>query len=104
MAAGLPVVATEVGGAREAIVEGETGFLVPSGDNLAMAERIIQLLKSDKLRAMGERGRAIVETKFSAENHLRNTLELYDELLSAGKRVPTKSEGANRSAGALAQP
>jgi len=104
MAAGLPVVATDVGGAREAIVEGETGFLVPSGDNLAMAERIIQLLKSDKLRAMGERGRAIVETKFSAENHLENTLELYDELLSAGKRVPTKSEGANRSAGALAQP
>jgi len=104
MAAGLPVVATDVGGAREAIVEGETGFLVSSGDDLAMAERIIQVLKSDKMRVMGERGRAIVESKFSAESHLQNTLQLYDELLSAGKRVPTKGEGANRSAGALAQP
>ncbi len=102
MAAGLPVVATDVGGAREAIVEGETGFLVSPGDDVAMAERIIQLLTSDDAQAMGERARAIVEAKFSSEKHLQNTLELYKELLSARKRVPTESEGASRSAGALA--
>jgi glycosyltransferase involved in cell wall biosynthesis len=82
MAAGLPVVATDVGGVREAIVEGETGFIVASGDYESMADRIIQILSGDdRARAMGTRGKAIVAEKFSSEHHLRNTLELYDELL-----------------------
>ncbi len=88
MAAGLPVVATDVGGVREAIVEGETGYIVPSGDDEKMAERIIQVLSSNEhARVMGARGKTIVADKFSSENHLRNTLELYDELLSSGRRV-----------------
>jgi len=83
MAAGLPVVATDVGGAREAIVEGETGFIVSSGDDEKMAERIVQILSDDvRARTMGARGTAIVFEKFGKEHHLRNTLELYDELLS----------------------
>lgn len=83
MAAGLPVVATDVGGVREAIVEGETGHIVASGDDEAMAARIIQILQDDeKARMMGARGKAIVSEKFSSEHHLHNTLELYDELLS----------------------
>jgi glycosyltransferase involved in cell wall biosynthesis len=83
MAAGLPVVATDVGGVREAIVEGETGHIVASGDYEAMAARIIQVLKDDEnARMMGARGKAIVSEKFSSEHHLHNTLELYDELLS----------------------
>ena len=90
MAASLPVVATDVGGAREAVVEGKTGFLVTSGDDVTMAERIMQLLTAADARAMGEHARAIVETEFSAEKHLQNTLELYDELLSARKRLPRK--------------
>jgi glycosyltransferase involved in cell wall biosynthesis len=82
MAAGLPVVATDVGGVREAILEGETGFIVPSGDHEQMAERIIRVLRDDEqAQAMGARGKQIVE-KFSSENHLRNTLELYEELLT----------------------
>ena len=82
MAAGLPVVATDVGGVREAIVEGETGHIVASGDDEAMAARIIQVLKDDeKARMMGARGKAIVSERFSSEHHLHNTLELYDELL-----------------------
>lgn len=82
MAAGLPVVATDVGGVREAIVEGETGFIVPRGDDEQLAERIVQTLADDeRARAMGARGKAIVGEKFSSEHHLRNTLELYDELL-----------------------
>lgn len=83
MAAGLPVVATDVGGVREAIIDGETGHIVPSGDDEAMADRLIQVLLDDDLaRAMGERNRLIVTEKFSSERHLQNTLELYDELLS----------------------
>ena len=84
MAAGLPVVATDVGGLKEAVAEGENGLLVESGDHEAMADRIIQLLNDSKrAHAMGLRGKALAEQKFASEHHLRNTLELYDELLSA---------------------
>jgi glycosyltransferase involved in cell wall biosynthesis len=82
MAAGLPVVATDVGGVREAVVEGETGFIVPHGDDARMAQRIIEVLTDGAhARSLGERGKAIVARKFSSERHLQNTLELYAELL-----------------------
>jgi glycosyltransferase involved in cell wall biosynthesis len=88
MAAGLPVVATNVGGVREAIVEGETGFVVPAGDDEMMAGRIIEVLgDSERARQMGQRGKLIVAEKFASEHHLRNTLELYDELLSTPKQT-----------------
>jgi glycosyltransferase involved in cell wall biosynthesis len=91
MAAALPVVATEVGGAREAIAEGETGFVVASGDDQKMAERLIELLIDPKrARAMGERGRSFVAERFSCDRHLQNTLELYDELLSKAKSAPSR--------------
>lgn len=90
MAAGLPVVATDVGGAREAIAEGETGYTVTSGDAEKMAARIIELLNQpERARAMGQRGKVIAAEKFSCDRHLQNTLELYDELLSAPKSAPT---------------
>jgi glycosyltransferase involved in cell wall biosynthesis len=81
MAAGCPVVATNVGGAAEAIVENETGYLVPSGDDQLMAERIISLLRDTaKARAMGERGRLVVAQKFSCDSLLANTEALYQRL------------------------
>jgi glycosyltransferase involved in cell wall biosynthesis len=84
MAAGLPVVATDVGGVREAISDGETGYIVSSDDDEKMAEGIIKLLNNpERALSMGQVGRSIVVEKFSFEHHLRNTLELYDELLSA---------------------
>jgi glycosyltransferase involved in cell wall biosynthesis len=83
MGAARPVVATDVGGAREAIVEGESGYLVVSGDHETMATRIIELLRDpQKASAMGERGRAIVQEKFSAEVQLQRTAELYDNFLT----------------------
>jgi len=86
MAAARPVVVTDVGGAREAVIEGETGYLVPAGCDEKMAERIIDLLRDpERARVMGERGRSLVEEKFSCAQHLQNTLELYDELLSKPK-------------------
>lgn len=82
MAAGKPVVATDVGGAREAVIEGETGFLVSSGDHVAMADRLIDLLQNEaKAREMGERGRKLVEEKFSCAAQLERTEQLYDKLL-----------------------
>jgi glycosyltransferase involved in cell wall biosynthesis len=82
MAAGRPVVATDVGGAREAIVEGETGHLVPSGDDERMAARVTGLLRDPpRAREMGERGRARVEQKFSCAAQLARTEALYESLL-----------------------
>ncbi len=90
MAAGLPVVATDVGGVREAIVEGETGFIVGSGDHEKMANRIIDIFNDpDRAHSMGVLGRSIVEARFGCEHHLRNTLELYAELLSARNNAPS---------------
>jgi glycosyltransferase involved in cell wall biosynthesis len=83
MAASRAVVATDVGGAREAIIEGETGYLVRVGDDETMAERIVSLLKDPaRAREMGQRGRRVVEQKFSCEAQLARTENLYDRLLA----------------------
>jgi L-malate glycosyltransferase len=83
MAAARPVVATDVGGAREAIVEGETGYLVKAGDDEALALRLIDLLNDpERASAMGERGREVVREKFSSEAQLARAENLYESLLS----------------------
>ncbi len=88
MTAGRPVVATDVGGAPEAVVEGETGYLVPSGDDKRMAERIIALL-SDVACAqrMGKQGLRVVQEKFSCRAQLERTLALYDGVLHARRSL-----------------
>jgi len=82
MAASRPVVATDVGGVREAVTEGETGYIVPSGDDAAMAARVCELLENPvRASEMGERGRRAVEGKFSTKAQLMRVENLYDELL-----------------------
>jgi glycosyltransferase involved in cell wall biosynthesis len=83
MAAARPVVVTDVGGAREAVVEGETGYLVQSDDDETMAARIVSLLKDPQRgREMGARGRLRVEENFSDAVQLENTQALYERLLA----------------------
>ena len=78
---GKPVVATNVGGASEAIIENETGFLVKSGDAETMAERLKELLANEeKAQKFGEKGAEIVRAKFSLETQLRETLALYERV------------------------
>ncbi|MEV7771853.1 glycosyltransferase family 4 protein [Kitasatospora sp. NPDC086791] len=61
-ATGLPVVAGDSGGAPDAVLEGETGYVVPGGSAAASAERIVRLLRDEELRRrMGEAGRRWVE-------------------------------------------
>jgi glycosyltransferase involved in cell wall biosynthesis len=82
MAAGLPVVSTDVGGAREAVVHGETGYIVPVGDHERMAEHIVSLLLDpDSGRRMGEFGKRLVNEKFSCAKQLQNIESLYNQLL-----------------------
>ena len=97
MAAARPVVATDVGGAREAVIEGETGFLVRSGDDEALADRIITLLRDPaRARTMGELGRRVVEEKFSSAAQLNKTHQLYDRLLKGERAQERLSEDLSR--------
>jgi glycosyltransferase involved in cell wall biosynthesis len=77
-----PVVATDVGSVGEAVITGETGFLVPPDDVDALAAAIRQLLADDQLQhRMGERGRQLVLSRFTAAQMARSFSELYGELL-----------------------
>ena len=92
MAAARPVVATDVGGAREAIIEGTTGFLVPSGDDRQLADRLMRLLKEPaRAREMGLAGRQRVEEKFSCEAQVRATENLYGKLLTTSQGAITRN-------------
>ena len=83
MASMKPVVATDVGGAREAITDAQTGYVVSSGDDVAMAERIILLLgDTAKAREMGQAGRKVIEEQFSRETLVSKTEQLYASLLA----------------------
>ena len=65
MATGLPIVAIDVGGIPEMVVEGETGFLVPARDTAAFGERLARLAGDPDLRArMGAAGRARAQAEF----------------------------------------
>jgi colanic acid/amylovoran biosynthesis glycosyltransferase len=76
-AAGVPVVATNVGGIPEAVEEGQTGFLVPPRDAAALADKIQFLMEHPDIREkMGENGRRRVETYFEI-HELNNRLESY---------------------------
>ncbi|HEV2915225.1 MAG TPA: glycosyltransferase [Pyrinomonadaceae bacterium] len=87
MAAARPVVVTDVGGAREAVIEGETGYLVESGDEETMAARIVELLRDpERARQMGRRGREVVESRFSDQRQLEDTQALYERLLGRASK------------------
>ena len=83
MAAGKPVVATAVGGVPDIVVEGETGFIVPPGDDAAMAHRLGQLLADEQLRErLGRRAREVARERFHAERIARRYYELYRTILA----------------------
>lgn len=80
MAAGLPVVATAVGGIPELVVDGQTGRLVPPADPAALAGALASLLRSPgQARAMGEAGRRRFADHFTVERFARATEAVYQE-------------------------
>jgi len=82
MAAGLPVVATAVGGLTEAVEPGVTGLLVPPGDPRALADAVVEVLTHPELaRELGARGRDRVASEFSTEKLVARMTSIYEELL-----------------------
>jgi len=85
MAAGRPVVATDVGGVAHMVADGRTGRVVPRGDVAALADALRALLADpDGARVMGAAGRAEAETRFRAAAVAERTLAVYRQVLEAG--------------------
>lgn len=83
MAAGVPVVATDISGNRDLVVPGETGYLVPVGDRAAFARETRRLLEDAELaRRLGEAGRRRMLAEFTVEQMVERHAKLYRELLS----------------------
>jgi starch synthase len=100
MACGAPVVGSAVGGIKEVVVDGETGYLVPfeqdsegfptRPDQFArdLGQKVSDLLSDpEKCRRFGEAGRKRVEQKFSWSAIADQTIELYQSLIASSKRA-----------------
>jgi glycosyltransferase involved in cell wall biosynthesis len=82
MAAGMPVVAIDVGGNRDAVVDGETGYLVPERSPEKFAEPVIKLLRNDELRAsMGAKGFERCLQLFEVQKTIGQLEDYYRSLL-----------------------
>lgn len=83
MTQGKAIVATDVGSIREAVVEGETGLLVPPHDPAALAKAIIAMLENDHRRtAMGERGARLVRDRFSIATRVSQIHDVYQRVFA----------------------
>ncbi|WP_353635039.1 glycosyltransferase family 4 protein [Halobacterium sp. NMX12-1] len=82
MASGLPVVATDIAGIPEQVEDGENGYLIPTGDSDALADRLERLLADEELREqMGVRGLKRAD-RFSVATMVDELDEVYQELLT----------------------
>jgi glycosyltransferase involved in cell wall biosynthesis len=82
MAAGLPVVSTNVGGTPEVVEDGVTGLLVSPGKPVPFSDALVRLLRDPAARrAMGEAGRARAIAEFGEERMLDRTAQIYREVL-----------------------
>jgi glycosyltransferase involved in cell wall biosynthesis len=85
MVAGLPIVASQVGGIPDIVSEGENGLLVPPRDVPSLTAALRTLLNERELReAMGQRNRTEARQRYSAENFAAACNRLYDSVLEAG--------------------
>jgi glycosyltransferase involved in cell wall biosynthesis len=82
MRAGLPVVASNVGGVAEAVVDGVTGYCVPRGDVDLLQNRLSTLIYNAELRSeMGSRGRQRYESEFTFQRMFEQTFQVYEKVL-----------------------
>ncbi len=88
MAAGVPVVATDVGGNAEAVIDGTSGLVVPVADHNRMAEALARLLQDSELRKrLGSAGHHIVREKFSISTCVAAYETMYKRIVAGEKSL-----------------
>jgi glycosyltransferase involved in cell wall biosynthesis len=93
MASRKPVVATDVGGIRDAVVAGQTGLLVPAGRPLALAAGILQVIRDPNLaNRLGQAGYERVSSDFSIEAMVNSTRNLYHRLMTRTTENPERTQ------------
>ena len=81
-AANIPVITTDVGGVRDIVLEGETGFIVPKNDVASLSDKMRLLIEDEKLRKkMSQNGWTFVEHKFHYTTLVKNMEEYYNSLI-----------------------
>ena len=104
MAAGAPVVATDVGGTAEALQHERSGLLIPPANPALMAAAINRLLANPPLaRELGARARQVIVDRFSLERMVARTAAVYEDLLARKQRraaLPREVHAINRQQGA----
>lgn len=85
MAAGVPVVASDIAPNRELVVDGQTGFLVKVGDSVGMAQFTDRILADPTLASrLGEAARERMRTSFSVERMISSHADLYRQVMAEG--------------------
>lgn len=88
MRAGLPVIASDVGGCRESVVDGKTGFLIPRDDIDMLGQKLELLISKPELRTqMGEAGYKRFEEFFTFGKMRDKTVTVYEDILKARKET-----------------
>ena len=83
MRGGLPVVASDVGGVKELVTDGETGYIIPRQDRELLTQRINDLVQDEQLRLkMGQAGRKKYESQFTFEQMYHKTLATYKQAIT----------------------
>ena len=82
MRAGLPVIASDVGGVKEEVLDGRTGFLIPKGDISALVEKIRYATEHrEEFLAMGQEGRRVFLENFTTDQMMKQILQIYREII-----------------------
>lgn len=101
-AMGKPVIASDLGGPKELVVNGETGFLVPAGDSVKLAEAIVTVFSDEDLaRRMGQAGYTRAKRLYNADINAKRTFQVYEDIL---RRVITPWEAKQREYAEFALP
>jgi glycosyltransferase involved in cell wall biosynthesis len=83
MRAGLPVIASDVGGVKEIVIEDETGYLIPRGDFKTLRQKLAYLISNEQVRVkMGALARQKYETQLTFQQMYSQTLTTYQEVIS----------------------
>lgn len=83
LAAGKPVIVSNVGGLRDQVIDGYNGFLVPPKDPRAIAEKILYLIENPhEAHRLGSNGRKLAVEKFNIERRAERLIKLYEEVVA----------------------